>query len=225
MKRLCTICARGGSKGLPNKNIRPLLEKPLIVHTIERARESGIFDCIAVSSDSREIQAIAEANGVDYAIERPPALATDTASKLPAILHAMLAVEAKRGLRYDTLVDLDATSPLRLAEDIRGAVDLLERDRVSSVITGATSHRSPYFNLVEEMADGSVRLAKPFEGAPYRRQDVPPRSIWMLRSTCGMPLSFARIRRSSIRTRDCSKCRWSDHATSTAISISRSSNS
>jgi NAD(P)-dependent dehydrogenase (short-subunit alcohol dehydrogenase family)/CMP-N-acetylneuraminic acid synthetase len=174
MKRLCTICARGGSKGLPNKNLRPLLEKPLIVHTIERARESGIFDCIAVSSESREILAVAEANGVDYPIERPPELAADTASKLPAILHAMLAVEAKRGLRYDTLVDLDATSPLRLAQDIRGAVDLLERNRVSSVITGATSHRSPYFNLVEEMADGSVRLAKPLEGAPYRRQDVPP---------------------------------------------------
>ena len=64
MKRLCTICARGGSKGLSNKNLRPLLGKPLIVHTIERARESGVFDRIAVSSDSREILAVAQANGV-----------------------------------------------------------------------------------------------------------------------------------------------------------------
>ena len=109
----------------------------------------------------------------DLPIERPAELATDTASKLPAILHAMSTVEAREGKAYETLVDLDATSPLRLAEDIRGAVDLLESNGVSSVITGAVSHRSPYFNLVERKLDGSVGLSKLSGDAPYRRQDVP----------------------------------------------------
>src|SRR5262249_3960254 len=69
VRRLCTICARGGSKGLPNKNIRPLLGKPLLAHTIGQARASGLFERIAVSSDSAEILALADASGVDDAIE------------------------------------------------------------------------------------------------------------------------------------------------------------
>jgi len=173
VRRLCTICARGGSKGLPNKNIRPLLGKPLLAHTIGQARASGLFERIAVSSDSAEILALADASGVDDAIERPPELASDIAAKVPAIRHALVSVEARHSVRYDTLVDLDVTSPLRLPDDIRGAVALLESTDVSSVITGAPSHRSPYFNLVEAAPDGSVGLCKPMPSGPVRRQDAP----------------------------------------------------
>lgn len=172
VKRLCTICARGGSKGVPGKNIRPLAGKPLIVHSIEQARASGLFARIAVSSEDPAILDVARSAGADDIVERPGELATDTAPKVPVIRHAQDVVEDRHG-RYDTFVDLDATSPLRTPADIEGAVRLLEGRGVSSVITGAPSHRSPYFNLVEAQADGSVRLAKSLEGAVTRRQDAP----------------------------------------------------
>ena len=173
MRRLCTICARGGSKGVPGKNIRPLLGRPLIAHSIEQARASGLFERIAVSTDSAEIAAAARAAGADDIVERPPAMATDTAAKVPAILHCLLEIEARHGVRYDTHVDLDATAPTRLPADIQGAVALLEKTGVASVITGNASYRSPYFDLVEEQADGSVQVAKVPEREIVRRQDVP----------------------------------------------------
>lgn len=172
MNRLCTVCARGGSKGVPGKNIRMLGGKPLIAHTIEQARASGLFACIAVSSDSEEILEVARQYGADQLVTRPLILASDTAAKVPAIRHAQEVVE-EGGTRFDTFVDLDATSPLRLPSDIVGAVHLLEASGVSSVLTGALSHRSPYFNMVEEQADGSVALVKPPPASVTRRQDAP----------------------------------------------------
>jgi N-acylneuraminate cytidylyltransferase/CMP-N,N'-diacetyllegionaminic acid synthase len=172
MLRICTICARGGSKGVPNKNIRPLLGKPLIVHTIEQARASGLFDVLAVSSDSDEILAVSGRAGVDHLVERPAELADDRAAKLPAIQHCVRSVEARTGRRYATMVDLDATAPLRVPQDIAGAVALLEAGGCSNVITGCPAHRSPYFNLVEATADGFVALSKPGTGI-VRRQDSP----------------------------------------------------
>ena len=108
MKRLCSVCARGGSKGVPNKNIRPLLGKPLLIHSLDQARESGLFDCIVVSSDSNEILQLSEEWGVDHAIERPEELATDFAPKLPAIQHCCLTAETLSGMNFDIAVDLDA---------------------------------------------------------------------------------------------------------------------
>src|SRR5687768_5637382 len=110
MKRVCTICARGGSKGVAGKNLRPLLGRPLIAHSIEQARATGLFEAVAVSSDSAEILEAARAVGADHAIVRPAELATDQAAKLPAIRHALLEVERLRGEAFDVLVDLDATS-------------------------------------------------------------------------------------------------------------------
>ncbi len=173
MRRLCTICARGGSKGVKSKNVRPIAGKPLIAHTIGQARASGLFDAIAVSSDSDGILAAAEAAGADLLIRRPDVLATDTAAKVPAIRHAQDEAERHFGAAFDTFVDLDATSPLRLPADITGAVDLLETTGASSVITGAPARRSPYFNLVEEDAAGHVRLSKSLPEAVVRRQDAP----------------------------------------------------
>jgi N-acylneuraminate cytidylyltransferase/CMP-N,N'-diacetyllegionaminic acid synthase len=172
MKRICTICARGGSKGVLNKNIRPLSGRPLLAHSIEQAKASGLFDRIAVSSDSDEILSVASNAGAD-AIKRPPALATDGAGKIPAIHHALVTVEGLQKTQYDVLVDLDATSPLRNVDDIAGAVALQQESGATSVITGAPSHRSPYFNLVERAADGSVRVAKPLPAEVERRQDAP----------------------------------------------------
>lgn len=173
MKRICTICARGGSKGVKGKNVRMLHGKPLIAHSIEQAKASGLFDAIAVSSDADIILGVAKEYGVDFLVKRPDELATDQAAKLPVIKHCVTEVERLRGCRFDTIVDMDATSPLRSVMDIAGAVALLEETGVSNVITGAPARRSPYFNLVEVDEHGVAGLSKRSKTAIVRRQDAP----------------------------------------------------
>ena len=173
MKRLCSICARGGSKGVPGKNTRVLAGKPLIAWSIEQARAAGLFTAIAVSSDSEALLEIAEAAGADVLVRRPDELATDTAPKVPVILHCLTEASTRLGETFDVLVDLDATSPLRLPADIAGAVALLESSDAASVITGSPARRSPYFNLVEMRPDGTVDLAKKPVMPIVRRQDAP----------------------------------------------------
>lgn len=173
MIRLCTVCARGGSKGVLNKNIRILMDKPLIVHTLEQARAANLFDAIAVSSDSDDILNCARKWGCDFVIKRPNQLATDEAPKLPAIRHCFSEVERLTGKSYDTLVDLDATSPLRTPDDIRQAVEYLEVGGAGNVISVMPSRRSPYFNMVEIAEDDAVHLSKSLAKSIYRRQDAP----------------------------------------------------
>lgn len=173
MTIICTICARGGSKGVPGKNIRAIAGKPLIAWTVEQALATGLFDFVAVSSDSAAIRAVASAAGAHLTIERPAEMATDQAGKVPAIAHACLSAEAALGRKADILVDLDCTSPLRDLSDITGSVDLLRATGATNVITGAESRRSPYFNMVERAVDGAVHLSKPLPDMVLRRQDSP----------------------------------------------------
>lgn len=173
MNRLCTICARGGSKGVKGKNTRLLHGKPLIAYSIEQAAASGLFGAIAVSSDAQDILDVAGEWGADYLIQRPGELATDQAAKLPAIRHCAGEVERRAGHMYETVVDLDATSPLRSVEDIQKAVALLEEGGAGNVITAMPSRRSPYFNMVELNADGVAALSKPLKTPVVRRQDAP----------------------------------------------------
>ena len=174
MNRICTICARGGSKGVKNKNTKPLLGKPLIAHTILQAKKSGLFDAIAVSSDSKEILAAAKQYGADVLVTRPAELATDKAAKLPVIQHCLTSAEEKLGRKFDVVVDMDATSPLRLVDDIVQSVQLFEESiDADNLITGAPSRRSPYFNLVEVNDSGNVGLSKQLNHEIVRRQDVP----------------------------------------------------
>lgn len=173
MKRLCTICARGGSKGVKGKNLRPLMGLPLIAHSIRQARAAGCFDVIAVSSDSEAILEAARIEGVDCLVRRPDALATDTAAKIPVIQHAVNEAEAWASTDFDICVDLDATSPLRAPEDILGAMALLEEDAANIVITAMPARRSPYFNMVELDSGTIPRLVKDSVGMVVRRQDAP----------------------------------------------------
>src|SRR5690606_12679869 len=106
-------------------------------------------------------------------VQRPPELASDTAAKLPAIRHCVTRVEELAGRRFDIIVDLDATSPLRGAADIRGAVRLLGERGAGNVLTGAPARRSPYFNLVELDEAGRVHLSKSLGRPVFRRQDAP----------------------------------------------------
>lgn len=173
LRRLCTICARGGSKGLANKNLRLLLGRPLVAHSVQRALDAKLFDAIAISSDSIEILQAAVEAGATLAIERPPALATDESGKSAAIFHCGTEVERRLSLEFDTFVDLDATAPLRLPEHIRKAVALVEEDGAQNVFSVCRSRRSPYFNMVEVSSGGVPRLCKEANPRPVRRQDTP----------------------------------------------------
>lgn len=171
--RLCTICARGGSKGVKNKNVRELHGSPMIAWSVRRAIESGLFAHVIVSTDSDQIADAAIAAGAEAFFRRPPEMASDTAAKLPVIQHAFRASEVHYGREFAVIVDLDATSPLRVASDIAGAVEMLETGRWDNIITGMPARRSPYFNLVEQGEGGRVFLAKRLEKPIARRQDAP----------------------------------------------------
>ncbi|RQH05116.1 acylneuraminate cytidylyltransferase family protein [Bradyrhizobium sp. RP6] len=173
MSLVCTICARGGSKGVVGKNARDLLGRPVLAWSIAQARETGLFDAIAFSSDSDGLLDAALKAGADIAVRRPDEMATDTAPKLPAIRHCLEQAIAQIGTTPEIFVDLDVTSPLRLPSDIAGAVALLRESGARNVITGAPARRSPYFNLVEQRTDGSVGLSKSADPPVTRRQDAP----------------------------------------------------
>lgn len=173
VERLCTICARGGSKGVPRKNIRLLLGIPLIAHSILQAKTSGLFSWVSVSSDCEEILEVAKSFGADYLVKRPNELASDVAGKLEVIQHCASATEKHAKTEFQTFVDLDVTAPLRTIGDIEEAVRLLETRRVSNVLTGSVSPHSPYFNVAEINDRGVVQLSKPLAQTLYRRQDAP----------------------------------------------------
>lgn len=173
MKYICTICARGGSKGIKNKNILPLAGKPLIAYSLEQAKATGLFAAVAVSSDSDDILAVAKAHGADLVIKRPDEMAQDTSGKLPAIQHAARAVEEFLGFAADIVCDLDATAPLRIVEDIVGSIRLLEDTGCSNVLSACPARKTPYFNMLELTEDGYARFSKPLPKTVVRRQDAP----------------------------------------------------
>jgi CMP-N,N'-diacetyllegionaminic acid synthase len=173
-KVLATICARGGSKGLAGKNIRPLLGKPLLVHTIECARACPQVGHIVISTDNDQIAAAAESCGMPVPFRRPPAYASDSAAKIDSIRHATLFVEENEDFYPEIVVDLDVGVPLRVPEDIAACVDVLVKDpELDGAITLSESDRNPYFNMVEFEND-RLRLVKQPTTPVVRRQDAPP---------------------------------------------------
>lgn len=170
MKAIATICARGGSVGVPRKNIRPLLGKPLIGYTIEQARACQQIDRVFVSTDDAEIADIALSFGAEVPFLRPAELATSDASKLDAIRHLVDWVVANKG-PIEAIVDLDPTSPLRRIDDITECMKLLTND-VDMVITGYLAEKNPYFNMVEYKADGNVGLVSPSGAYVKTRQSA-----------------------------------------------------
>lgn len=137
---LAVIPARGGSKGLPGKNIRPLNGLPLIAHSIRAARASRYITKVIVSTDSSEIYDMAMAHGADNSFLRPAPLATDDAKVIDTYLYTLDNFESELGLKYEELVVLQPTSPLRTSEDIDGAIDLFRRNSADSVITYTEEH-------------------------------------------------------------------------------------
>ena len=170
---LCTVCARGGSKGVPGKNIRMIAGRPLLAWTLDCAKAVGLFDRIVVSSDDPTILDLGDRLGADLCLRRRDELASDSAGKVPVIADAVEQAQVHFTHDFDVVVDLDVTSPLRHESDILGAVDLLLSTGATNVITGAPSRRSPYFNMVERNGDGSIRLVKSRPSDTVRRQDAP----------------------------------------------------
>ena len=125
MSVLCTICARGGSKGVPKKNFKEIAGKPLIAHSIEQAKESNLFEKIVVSTDSVDIQNISKEFGAESWFLRPKELSIDSAPKLPAIRHLFIESEKKFRTEFEYIVDLDASSPLRSIQDITNSFNIL----------------------------------------------------------------------------------------------------
>jgi N-acylneuraminate cytidylyltransferase len=165
------IFARGGSKGLPRKNLLLLKGKPLIVHAIELGRSLQGVKKVIVSTDSEEIAEVARAAGAEVPFLRPAELATDSAPEWAAWQHAIRALRAA-GERVDVFLSLPPTSPLRSREDVACCLDTFLQQQPDVVVTVREAERNPYFNMVRRELDGSVQLA--VEGNFHRRQDAPP---------------------------------------------------
>jgi CMP-N,N'-diacetyllegionaminic acid synthase len=172
-KVLCTICARGGSKGVKNKNIKHINGKPLIAYTIGQAIESKLFEHIVISTDSDDIAKIAEEYGAEVFFKRDAKMASDSAGKLDVIRDAFSRSEEHYDEKYDYLMDLDATAPLRKVADVINAFEQFKKDDNDNLITAMPSRRSPYFNLIEQDSNGKVYLSKSLDSSIVRRQDAP----------------------------------------------------
>jgi N-acylneuraminate cytidylyltransferase len=169
MKDLVLIPARGGSRGIPGKNIKTLNGRPLIYYTLDAACAVASPENICVSTDSDEIIGIVREYGLGVPFKRPDNLATDTASSEDVILHAIDFYE-QRGKQYDHVVLLQPTSPFRTGTHVREALSLY-RTGLDMVVSVKIAHANPYFNLFEENTEGYLIRSK--SGIFTRRQDCP----------------------------------------------------
>ena len=172
MKNLCTICMREGSKGIPNKNLRELNGQPLMAYTIQQALQSELFNNVVISTDSEKIAETAKSFGAEVWFIRPNKLATDEAQKLATIRHAFQESEKYFGHKFDVLVDLDVTSPLRTIEDITKAYNQFVNEDADILITACPAKKNPYYNMVE-LKNGRVQLVKKLDKIPNSRQGAP----------------------------------------------------
>lgn len=173
MKATAFIFARGGSKGLPGKNIKPLASKPLIGWSIEQALAVKRIERVIVSTDSEEIAAVARSFGAETPFIRPAELARDDSPEWLAWRHALQYLKDREGAFPAAMVSVPATAPLRSSVDIENCLDEFEKGHADMVITVSSAHRSPYFNMVKANADGTVGLVIPPSTAIARRQDAP----------------------------------------------------
>lgn len=165
------IFARGGSKGLPGKNIRPLNGKPLIQYSIEVAFKVSDIQQVFVSTDDAAIAEVALRCGAEV-IKRPAELATDTCPEWMAWRHAVNYVSQHYGA-FDRFVSLPPTSPLRAPNDVKAALELFNDNNPDVCISITASGRSPFFNMVKRSASGCVEVVNALEGRITRRQDAP----------------------------------------------------
>ena len=172
MKPICFIAARGGSKGVPRKNIRILLNKPLIAHTIEKSINSKIFSHVVVSTEDDEIANIAKQYGAEVPFKRPKRLATDSTGMAEVMLHGITELYS-RGYNFEIFVSRDCTVPFIRDSDIRASINLLKKKKCDVVYGVYLQHLNPYFNMMELSSNGYLEFSKKMKIHPQRRQDAP----------------------------------------------------
>ncbi|MGF1740826.1 acylneuraminate cytidylyltransferase family protein [Vibrio profundum] len=171
MKNYAFIFARGGSKGLPGKNIKPLAGKPLLQYSIETAKLCPSIERVFVSTDDDVIANVASASGA-IMIPRPDELASDTSPEWLSWRHAIEWATENYG-PFDGFVSLPTTSPLRSVEDVENAISQRECVGADICISTTPASRSPYFNMVKKNVGGFVELVNTPNGEVIRRQDAP----------------------------------------------------
>jgi N-acylneuraminate cytidylyltransferase len=169
---LAVIPARGGSRGLPGKNVRPLMGLPLIAHSIRLAQMCPEVTRAVVSTDSEEIASVARAHGGEVPFLRPPELARADTPMWPVLRHALSEVERAEAARYDLLLLLDPTSPTRLPEDVRQALALLAEGGNDGVVSVSRPEFNPLWHTVVEKS-GLMTDWLPQAAQVHRRQDAP----------------------------------------------------
>lgn len=175
MNLLITVCARGGSKGIPGKNIKMLNGKPLIEYTLNSAQKiSKNFNAkVSISTDDENILKICQSLGYQSKYKRPLELSTDYAGKIDTIQDLLLFEEKELGLTYDYILDLDVTSPLRTQRDMLEAFELLKNNTGAlNIFSVNKANKNPYFNMVEENGNGYFELSK--KGEFLTRQSANP---------------------------------------------------
>lgn len=170
MNSLVIIPARGGSKGIPHKNIKLLAGKPLIEYTIDVARAIVPDENICVSTDDQKIIKVVENYGLKVPFVRPEELAIDKAGTYEVLLHALKFYE-DQGKHFDNVILLQNTSPFRNAEHVREALKLYSPE-IDMVVSVKESTSNPYYNCFEENNKGYLHISKG-DGLFTRRQDVP----------------------------------------------------
>lgn len=171
-KILAIIPARGGSKRVKGKNIRPMNHKPLIAHTIEAALACGMFDKVICTTDDRQIALIAKKYGAEVPFMRPKKLASDKAVGWQVLQHAVKTLSDKESYEPDFAVSLSVCAPLRNKQDIKRSVDKFIDKKANFVRSAVQSDSNPYFNLVE-IKNGKACLSKSSKNAVTQAQKAP----------------------------------------------------
>lgn len=173
MKILCTICARSGSKGVKNKNLRLLDGKPLVVHAINQANKLQFFEDIVISTDSTRIEKISMKYGAKTIGKRIKKLSLDDSSKIDVIRNALNLAELKFNKEYDLIIDIDVSSPLRKIDDIKKAFMIFYKNNPDNLITVCEARKNPYFNMIEYSNNGLIRQVKKNKNVFNSRQKAP----------------------------------------------------
>lgn len=176
MAILITICARGGSKGIPGKNIRELKNRPLIDYSIAIANKflENYPGQVVLSTDSEDIRKVAGQCGLKSTYKRPTQLATDSAGKVETIKDVLINTEKSTGVTFDYVLDLDVTSPLRTIDDLEAAFKIIQQSpKALTLFSVNTASRNPYFNMVEKKENGFFNLVKMKDQNALTRQSAP----------------------------------------------------
>ena len=172
LKPICVIAARGGSKGVPNKNIRKLGDIPLIAHSIKTAISSNLFSSVIVSTENSKIAKISKQYGADVPFLRPKKLATDNASMTDVLLHTITELR-KLNYNFDTIVNRDCTVPFIDKKDIQGAIRKYYSKSCNLVCGVYKQHHNPYFNMMEITKGKYMDFSKKLKNQITGRQNSP----------------------------------------------------